>query len=584
LPGSDEQKIGDLYLSFMAEDRIEALGSQPLAADFARIGAMRSKRRIPALIAYFNRIGANAPYDIDVRQDARDSTRYAVNLGQSGLGLPDRDYYLKRDDVRLRDVLEKYRAHIERMLTLAGMKDAAGQARRIVALETRLAQVHWTKVDNRDPVKTYNRVELAKLDSLTEGYHWRSYLATAAVAGKVDYVVINQPSYFSAFSRLLRTTPLATWKSYFAWHLLSSHAHLLNRALADEDFAFKGTVLSGIPQQKPRWKRAINLEEQAIGEALGKLYVARHFPPAYKLRMEQLVGNLLDAYRIGIDDLDWMSPATKAAAQAKLAAFTPKIGYPSRWRDYGALTIVKDDLVGNVRRANEFEYRRNIDKLGRPIDRAEWGMTPQTVNAYYSPAMNEIVFPAAILQPPFFNMAADDAVNYGAIGAVIGHEISHGFDDQGAKYDGAGNLRDWWSPADHEKFKAKTSRLVEQYGAYSPVAGYRVNGELTLGENIADNAGLAIAYKAYRLSLAGREAPIIDGLTGDQRFYIGFGQAWRVKMREQEAIRRVKTDPHSPAQFRANGTVVNQASYYSAFDVGKDDKMYLPPDRRVAIW
>ncbi len=580
----DERMIGDLFASYMDEARLESLGLKPLKQDLALIDDLKSRKGIPALIAHFNRIGAIAPYDLGIHQDARDSTRYVVDLVQSGLGLPDRDYYLKQDEARMRDVLGKYRAHIEKMLTLVGDKDAAAKSKQIVELETRLARAQWTKVQNRDPVKTYNKLDLAKLNALTKGYDWKSYLATANIEGKVTYVIVSQPSYLKAFNRILRTTPLTAWKNYFAWHVLSSYAHLLNRAIADEDFAFNGTVLTGAPQQEPRWKRAVHLEEGAIGESLGRLYVARYFPPEYKSRMEKLVGNLLAAYRISIDSLDWMSPATKKEAQAKLAAFTAKIGYPNKWRDYSSLKINRDDLVGNVRRAIEFEYQRNVAKLGQPVDRGEWGMTPQTVNAYYDPGLNEIVFPAAILQPPFFNAAADDAVNYGAIGAVIGHEISHGFDDMGAQYDGAGNLRDWWSKEDHRKFKAKTSMLIKQYGGYSPVAGYRLNGELTLGENIADNAGLAIAYKAYRLALAGEEAPLIDGLSGDQRFYVGWAQAWRQKHREEDVVLRLKTDPHSPPQFRANGTVANQAAFYSAFGVGKGDMMYVPPERRVTIW
>jgi predicted metalloendopeptidase len=382
----------------------------------------------------------------------------------------------------------------------------------------------------------------------------------------------------------MKSTPLATWKDYFHWHILSSQANYLSKSFADENFAFYGTALNGIPEQQPRWKRAINLEEGAIGEGLGKLYVAQYFPPENKARMEKLVANLLEAYHQSIDTLDWMTPATKKEAQAKLASFMTKIGYPSKWRDYSALTIKKDDLVGNVARATEFEYLRNINKLGTPIDRTEWGMTPQTVNAYYNPEMNEIVFPAAILQPPFFNINADDAVNYGAIGAVIGHEISHGFDDQGAQYDGSGNLHDWWTADDKKNFKAKTEALVKQYSAYEPVPGYHVNGELTLGENIADNSGLAIAFKAYKLSLGGKPAPVIDGLTGEQRFYLGFGQVWRGKTRENAAIVRIKTDPHSPPQVRADGTVKNQPGFYEAFGVKEGDKMYLAPDQRVIMW
>jgi predicted metalloendopeptidase len=470
------------------------------------------------------------------------------------------------------------------MLTMAGDKKAAAKAKAIVALETELAKVQWTKVENRDPIKAYNKEDLAKLDGLTPGYTWKPYLTEAGLDGKVTYVIVSQPSYLTGFAKVLKATPLNVWKDYFTWHVLSSNASYLGKAYSDENFAFYGTALNGVPQQQPRWKRAMGLEESAVGEGLGKLYVEQYFPPESKVRMEKLVANLLEAYRRSIDTLDWMSPETKKEAQAKLSTFMPKIGYPSKWRDYSTLSIDKGDLIGNARRASEFEYLRNINKLGQPIDRAEWGMTPQTVNAYYNPEMNEIVFPAAILQPPFFNAQADDAVNYGGIGAVIGHEISHGFDDQGAQYDGAGNLRDWWTKDDHARFAAKTKALVAQYSAYAPVPGYNVNGELTLGENIADNSGLAIAYKAYKLSLGGKEAPVIDGLTGDQRFYYGWVQVWRAKVRENAAIVRIKTDPHSPPRFRGNGTVKNQPGFYDAFGVKEGDAMYLPPDQRVIMW
>ncbi|HJW57975.1 MAG TPA: M13-type metalloendopeptidase [Burkholderiaceae bacterium] len=581
---SEAQKISGLYASFMDEQKLDANGLKPLAAEFAAIASIRNKRQIPALIANFNRFGATAPYDIGIHQDAKDATRYIVDLGQGGLGLPDRDYYLKDDDARLKEARVQYQAHIEKMLAMAGDRNAAASARNILALETALARVQWTKVENRDPVKTYNRVELAKLDALAPGYYWKSYLRAAGIDGKISYVVVSQPSYFTGFAKVLQTTPLEVWKTYFKWHLLSSYAPYLSKTYDQQHFAFYGTTLRGIPQQEPRWKRGIRLVEHAIGEGLGKLYVERHFPPAHKARMEKLVANLLEAYRQSIDTLDWMSPATKKEAQAKLATFMPKIGYPNKWRDYSALSVNKDDLVGNVRRANAFEYQRNINKLGKPIDREEWGMTPQTVNAYYNPELNEIVFPAAILQPPFFNAQADDAVNYGGIGAVIGHEISHGFDDQGSQYDGLGNLRDWWSKEDHEKFNAKTAALIKQYDAYSPLPGYHVNGNLTLGENIADNSGLAIAYKAYQLSLAGKKAPLIDGFSGNQRFFTGFAQVWRGKVRDQETVVRIKTDPHSPPEFRSNGTLRNQPSFYDAFGVKPDDKMYLAPENRVQIW
>lgn len=581
---SEAQKIGDLYASFMDETTLDQLGTKPLDPEFARVAALKDKQQIPALIAHFNRLGATAPYEIYVHQDAKDSTKYIVDVSQSGLGMPDRDYYLKDDDAKLKEVRSKYLAHVEKMLTMSGDKDAVGNAKKILALETALAKVQWTKVENRDPVKTYNKVELNKLSQLAPGYDWTSYLKESGIDGKVTYLIISQPSYITGFNKVLASTPLPVWKTYFRWHLLSSNAAYLSKPYSDENFAFYGTVLRGIPQQEPRWKRAVKLEQGAVGEMLGKLYVDKHFPPQNKARMEKLVGNLLTAYRESVNTLDWMGADTKKEAQAKLATFNPKIGYPNKWIDYSSLVINKNDLLGNVERADEFEFQRNINKLGTPIDRDEWEMTPQTVNAYYNPEKNEIVFPAAILQPPFFNSSADDAVNYGAIGAVIGHEISHGFDDQGSQYDGLGNLRDWWTKEDHDKFAAKTAALVKQYAAFSPVPGYPINGELTLGENIADNSGLAIAYKAYQISLGGKPAPVIDGLTGDQRFYMGFAQVWRNKAREQEMIMRIKTDPHSPAQFRVLGTLQNQPGFYKTFDLKEGDKMYLPPEQRVVIW
>jgi putative endopeptidase len=576
-------QIGDLYASFMDEQKLDAIGLKSLDPEFALVASLKDKKLIPALIAHFNQIGITAPYEPNIHQDNKDSTKYIVDFGQSGLGLPDRDYYLE-NDAKMKDARVKYQAYIEKMLSMTGDKDAASKAKEIVALETALAKVQWTKVQNRDPVKAYNKIELPKLNKLTPDYDWKPYLTGAGLDGKLTYVIVSQPSYLTGFSKVVKTMPLSAWKSYFAWHVLNSNASYLSKAYSDEHFAFYGTTLNGVPEQQVRWKRAVGLEEGAIGEGLGKLYVAQYFPPENKSRMEKLVANLLEAYRRSIDTLDWMGPATKKEAQAKLASLVPKIGYPSKWRDYSSLAISKDDLIGNVERANRFEYQRNVNKLGQPIDRTEWDMTPQTVNAYYNPELNEVVFPAAILQPPFFNVQADDAVNYGAIGAVIGHEMSHGFDDQGAQYDDKGNLRDWWTKEDHKNFATKTAALIKQYNAYSPLPGYHVNGELTLGENIADNSGLAIAYKAYKLSLGGKEAPVIDGLTGDQRFYLGFGQVWRAKVRENAIIVRLKTDPHSPPEFRGNGVVKNQPNFYSAFDVKEGDGMYLPPDQRVIMW
>ena len=582
----DQQKIGDLYSSFMDEVGLEDAGLKPLDREFAKIDGLKDKKEIPSLIAHFNRIGVSAPYSPRVRQDAKDSTKYAFVLWQDGLGMPDRDYYLLNDD-KLKQTRILYGEHVEKMLTLAGDKAAAKDARDIVALETELAKVQWTKVENRDPVKTYNKVEFAKLPNIAPGYDWTAYLSDAGVNGKTDYLVISQPSYIEGFNKLLQNMPLSVWKVYFRWLLLSDVSPYLNKSFVDEKFAFNSTALRGIPQNEPRWKRGVGIVEYSIGEGLGKLYVAKKFPPESKARMDQLVTNLLAAYKADIDALDWMSPETKAKAQRKLAKIATKIGYPMKWRDYTALQIVKGDLVGNVIRAQTFEYNRNLNKLGKPIDRGEWFTTPQTVNCYYNWTMNEIIFPAAILQPPFFNPMADDAVNYGAIGGLIGHEISHGFDDRGSQFDGDGNLLGkpgWFTQADQDKFSAKAHALVEQYAAYEPVPGYHVNGELTLGENIADNSGLAIAYKAYRLSLAGKEAPVIDGLTGDQRFFSGWAQMWREKIRENELIVKIKSNQHAPDELRGMVPEMNMAPFYAAFGVKQGDKMYIAPDKRVTIW
>ncbi|MFZ6776398.1 M13 family metallopeptidase [Undibacterium sp. Ji83W] len=583
-PGTDAQKIADMYASYMDTAHIESLGLKPLQAEFAKVDGMTDKKQISGLMAWLNRASIGAPYDFQVHQDNKDSTKYVFDVTQAGLGLPDREYYLNNDDAKLKDFRAKYQKHIAKMLTLAGDKEAVKHAADVLALETELAKIQWTKVELRDPVKAYNKIEINKLDALTPGYDWNAYLAEMGVKGKVDYIIVSQPSYLTGLSKILQDTSLENLKVYFKWHILRSAAGQLPTKFSDESFAFNSTVLSGVPKQEARWKRGVRLADSALGESLGKLYVARHFPAESKARMEQLVSNLLLAYKQSIDTLDWMSPETKKEAQAKLATFTPKIGYPNKWRDYSGLNITKGDAVGNLRNARMYAAQFELNKLGKPVDRDEWGMTPQTVNAYYNPELNEIVFPAAILQPPFFNAKADDAVNYGGIGAVIGHEISHGFDDQGAQYDGVGNLRDWWTKEDHDKFAAKTAVLVKQYGAFSPIPGYKVNGELTLGENIADNSGLAIAYKAYKLSLGGKPAPVIGGLTGDQRFFMGFAQVWRGKMREATMITRLKTDPHSPGEIRANGSLRNMQGFYDAYKLKEGDKMFLTPAERVSIW
>ncbi|WP_272492089.1 M13 family metallopeptidase [Massilia phyllostachyos] len=582
--GSEEQLIGDFFASYMDEARLEQLGIAPLKGELAKIDAIKDKAELPAMFAQLGKIGVNSPFGFYIHQDAKDSTKYVADLSQSGLGMPDRDYYLKLDDAKLAGVRAKYQEHVEKLLALSGDGNAAANAKAIVELETELAKVQWTKVENRDPVKAYNKVEIAKLAEMAPGFDWNAWLAAAGIAGKADYVIVSQPSYLKGMAEVLNRVPLATWKTYLRLHTVNGYAGYLSKAFVDQRFAFYGTTLSGAPQLEPRWKRGVSTIEGSLGDAVGKLYVKEHFPAERKARMEVLVKNLLEAYKQSIDTLDWMSPATKKEAQAKLAKFTPKIGYPNKWKDYSALTVKRDDLVGNVMRSREVEYNRELNKLGKPIDRDEWGMTPQTVNAYYNPELNEIVFPAAILQPPFFDANADDAVNYGGIGAVIGHEISHGFDDQGSQYDGDGNMRNWWTEEDGKRFAEKTKVLIAQYASYSPLPGYNVNGELTLGENIGDNSGLAVAYKAYKLSLKGKKAPVINGLSGDQRFFMGWGQVWRAKMREPAQINQVKTDPHSPAQFRANGTLKNQPGFYEAFGVKPGDKMYLAPKDRVIIW
>ena len=581
---AEARKIGDLYASFMDEARIESLGVQPVATMLARIDAAKTRADLVALMSELDRTGIDTPFSAVVHQDAKDSTHYVVDFVQGGIGLPDRDYFLAGKDQRFASIREKYQVFLARLLSLSGEKDAAAKGRAVFELETALARAQWDRVANRDPVKTYNLVAIKDLKTLAPHIDWPRYLAAAEITGKTDAVVVSQPSYIKGLDQAIANSPLATWKAYFKTRFLTTYAQYLNREFVDTRFAFEGTVLHGTPENRPRWKRGVQLVESAIGEGLGKLYVAKYFPPQSKARMDELVKNLLAAYQTSIDGLDWMSPETKREAQAKLAKFKPKIGYPVKWRDYSGLELARDDLVGNVMRARSFEYRRNIAKLGKPIDRDEWGLTPQTINAYYNPELNEIVFPAAILQPPFFNAQADDAVNYGAIGAVIGHEISHGFDDQGSQYDGNGNLRNWWTDADRQRFGEKTKALIAQYSAYAPVKGYNVNGALTLGENIADNSGLAIALKAYHLSLRGKPAPVIDGLTGDQRLYMGFAQVWQEKTRDEAMIAQVKSDPHSPGEFRANGTLMNQAAFDEAFGVKPGDRMYLPPEKRVQIW
>ncbi len=582
---ADARRIGALYTSFMDEAAVEKAGLGPLQSELAAIDRLSSSKEVAGAMGHLGSLAIGMPIDVEITQDARHAERYVPSLGQGGLGLPDRDYYLVSDDAKFRLAREQYVIYMARLLTLSRAPgDAKASAEAVLALETALARVQWTRVENRDPVKTYNRVDLAGLGPLAPGFDWPSWLAATRLAGRTGDVIVAQPSYLQGFARELAATPLPVWRSYLRIHLLNGFARYLGKDFVDARFSYVGRTLSGTTEQLPRWKRGVGLVDGAIGESLGKLYVETYFPAESKVRMERLVANLLATYRESIDSNDWMSPATKKEAQAKLATFMPKIGYPKRWLDYRALEFNADDLVGNVVRARAFEYQRNLNKLGKPIDRDEWGLNPQTVNAYYNPLLNEVVFPASVLQPPFFDPAADDAVNYGAIGAIIGHEISHGFDDEGSQYDGTGNLRDWWTAEDRRRFDAKTKMLVAQYSAFSPFAGYHVNGELTLGENIADNAGVEIAYKAYRRSLGGKEAPVIDGATGDQRFFYGFAQAFRSKVRDAALLAQIKSDPHSPDEFRVNGVVRNHDPFYRTFGVKPGDALYLPPEQRVSIW
>jgi len=580
VPGSERQKVGDLYASFMDGARAEELGIKPISARIAAVDAIQTKADLIRTLAELSKFGVSGPLGCYVGVDAKKSDEHILSVSQSGLGLPDRDYYW---DAKFKAKLEAYQAHIERMLTLAKIGDAKQAAADIVALETAIAKAQWSKVQNRDIDKTYNKMGLAELVKLTPGFDWPLYFQTIGVKD-VKELVVSQPSYQTSMAELLDKVPLATWKVWLKLNIIHRYASLLNKELVDADFAFYGTTLHGVPQNRPRWKRGVSAVEGCLGEALGKLYVEKRFPPEAKQRMDQMVKNVLEAYRIRINNLDWMSPATKEKALAKLGMFTPKIGYPKKWRDYSSLEIRRDDLVGNIERHAIYEWNRDLAKLGKPVDRDEWHMTPQTINAYYNPSQNEIVFPAAILQPPFFNLAADDAANYGGIGAVIGHETGHGFDDQGSKWDGAGNLHQWWTPADRAEFDKRGDSLAAQFDLFEPFPGFKVNGRLTLGENIGDLAGLTIAYEAYRLSLGGKPAPVIDGLTGDQRFFLGWAQVWRRKHREADLKNRLVTDPHSPAEYRVNGTVRNVPAFYSAFGVKGGDKMYLPPDKRVKIW
>jgi putative endopeptidase len=580
--GSEEQKIGDLYGSYMNTAARDATGIKPLQADLKKIDALKNYNELAAYFAYASRIGNMVPFSVAVTEDFKDPKRYMLVTWQGGLGLPDREYYFNKDE-KSAEIRSKYVLHIEKMLSLAGVADAKPKSAEIMALETLMASKQMKKEETRDMAGLYNKYAVGQLKTLMPDFNWTALLTEAGVKSP-DSLVVAQVNYTKALNSIIKDTSLDNWKTYLKWSLVNGAAAALNTALDEENFAFNGTILNGVPKQRPQWRRAVGVVNGSLGEMVGKLYVEKHFSPAAKARMLTLVGNLLKAYEKSITDLEWMSPETKKEALVKISKFTPKIGYPDKWRDYAALKIVKNDLYGNLTRSTAFEYNRMINKLGKPVDRTEWGMTPQTVNAYYNPPLNEIVFPAAILQPPFFDMAADDAVNYGGIGAVIGHEIGHGFDDQGSTFDGEGVMRNWWTKTDLDEFKKRTNALVAQYSGFKVFSDLNLNGEFTLGENIGDLGGLTIALKAYHASLDGKPAPVLDGFNGDQRVFIGWGQVWLNKSREQALRKQVATDPHSPAEFRINGVVRNIPEFYTAFNVKPGDSLYLAPDKRVKIW
>ena len=581
--GSEAQKVGDLYNSWMDAEAINKLGVSPLLPAIAQINAISTQEQLQAMLAKLSRAGVELPFAFYIQPDLKNSAEYAVYFSQNGLTLPDRDYYLQTDNEKFAKAREGLPGYIKQMLGFVDHTATAERAQAIIDFETQIAQQQWSRVDNRDDEKTYNPYPVAELSKLGTHLQWQPMLSTLGL-DKAEKVIISQPDYFMAMDKMLQSVDLSVWKEYLKYNLIRAHATDLGDDVDDVHFQFMAKTLSGQEKQRPRWKRGISLVNGSLGEAVGRLYVEQHFPAEAKSKMQELVNNVLTVLDEGIDKLEWMSDETKIKAKQKAANFTTKIGYPDKWRDYSKLNIVAGDHFGNAQRVHDYNYQRQVDKLGQPIDRTEWFMTPQTVNAYYDPTQNEIVFPAARLQPPFFQLSADDAINYGAIGGVIGHEISHGFDDSGSKYDGDGNLKNWWSESDRKAFEQRTTMLVEQYNQFSPIEGMTVNGELTLGENIGDLSGVAMAYKAYIRSLNGKPAPVIDGFTGPQRFFIGYAMSRKGKYKEETTISRLASDPHSPLKYRVNGVYPNIDAFYQAFDVKPGDAMYLPPEQRVKIW
>ena len=583
--GSIAQKIGDLYNTYMDEAQIEKDGLTPIAKDLAAAQSFKTATEFFELLGRFELEGLSGLFYSYVSTDDKDSSKNILYVGQSALSLPDEAYYREE---QYADIRAAFIAHVRKMFELAGIDNAQQRADDLLALETQIASHHWDQVKDRDALLTYNKMSFAQLSEITPAFNWPLWIERSQTPPAVlAELIVRQPSFFSGLDKLLADFDLEKWRTWLTWHLLSGASPYLSSPFVNENFAFYATTLSGIPKLKERWKRAVGLIEGALGEAVGEIYVQRHFGAAAKDRMVDLVKNLIQAYRISIQSLDWMSQETKEKAFIKLEKFTPKIGYPDKWRDYTKLTITKGDLLGNLERITKFSADYEYAKIGKPVDKTEWHMTPQTVNAYYNPGMNEIVFPAGILQPPFFDvLAEDDAANYGGIGAVIGHEIGHGFDDQGSKYDGDGNLVDWWNDKDRSEFEKRTNKLIDQYNQLSPTDApeVKVNGALTVGENIGDLGGLTIAYKAYELSLAGKQPPVIDDYSGAQRFFMGWAQSWRGKYRSEEVKRRIATDPHSPDEFRCNQIVANLDEFYLAFSVNNNDQHFMPAGERVRIW
>ncbi|CAN5548021.1 M13 family peptidase [soil metagenome] len=575
----DAQRIAAAYTAYLDEQRVEELGAAPLQPHHARIDRIRSSADLPVYFAESQRTFGSSPMSVFVGQDQRNAEQYAVSVNQAGLGLADRSFYLEE---RFQEIRDAYVAYLTRLYDLAGVMDSAQHAQAVMDLETRIAEAHWTRVENRDREATYNKMAVSDFHASYPNLNFPTMLSTGGIS--VDSVIVRQPSFFTALNDIVADVPLATWQSWMRARLLDGSATMLSSDFREAHFDFRGRTLSGQLEPEPRWRQAVGFTEGVVGEGVGRLYVDRHYPPEAEARMSEMIENLRDAFRESILELDWMTEATKAEAIDKLESFNVKIGYPSRWEDYSALEMRTDDLFGNAERAAAWRYQQMIDRLGQPVDRERWGMTPQTVNAYYSPSLNEIVFPAAILQPPFFNVDADDAVNYGGIGAVIGHEFSHGFDDQGRRSDGLGNLRDWWTEEDADEYTRRAQILIDQYTEYEPLPGAAIIGAQTIGENIADLAGTTMAYRAYRRSLNGQEAPVINGFTGDQRFFMGWAQVWRILHRKAFLRQTLQTGAHSPGEFRTNGIVIHHDAFHDAFNTAPGDPMYLAPELRLRIW